>query len=534
MTVAALPGSAAEPVNKWLVAVSIAFGSLMATIDSSIVNVALPNIRGELGASIQEITWISTAYMIAMVLVMPLTGFLGGFFGQKRVYLFSMVLFVAGSAMCGTARSLTSLVAYRILQGFGGGALQPTQQAILRQTFPPHEQGMAMALFSMVIMIGPAIGPVLGGYITDNYAWPWIFYINLPVGLIGILMTVQNVHEPDDVRVANRARAELARKNLDIAGIVLMVIGIGALQYLFEEGPQDDWFDSMEIRIAAFTCAVALIGFVVRELTATAPVVNLRLFKDPTFASATVIAFVMFGMLMGSMFLLPVFAQESLHYTATLSGIVLMPRTLAMMAISPFIGRIYNSVQPAIVVAVGVLLFVIGSWQLSHITLDTSATDMIVPLVITGFAFACLFVPLTTAALSKVERHLMADAAGLNSFVRQVGGSVGLTIFATMFTNYATEARVGLAAHLTQLRPEVVAELSRSAQAMIAHGANPVSAPMAAGSMLGMHLYEQSTVLSFDRVFMLQGVLFLGVLPLLLFLRVPRTSAPAHVEISAE
>src|SRR5262249_18781157 len=301
------------------------------------------------------------------------------FFGQKRVYLISMVMFVAASALCGTARSLPALILYRVIQGFGGGALQPTQQAILRQTFPPEEQGMAMAIFSMVIMVGPAVGPVLGGWITDNYSWPWIFYINLPVGLIGIMMTLSNVHEPDDVRAANRARAEAARKNLDIAGIVLMVVGISALQYLFEEGPQNDWFDAMEIRVAMFVAVVALIAFVIRELTATAPVVNLRGFKDATFASATLIAFIMFGMLMGSMFLLPVFAQESLHYTATLSGIVLMPRTLAMMAMSPIVGRLYNKVQPAFIVGFGVLLFAIGSWQLSKITLDTSSTDMIVP-----------------------------------------------------------------------------------------------------------------------------------------------------------
>ncbi|HTR51422.1 MAG TPA: DHA2 family efflux MFS transporter permease subunit [Kofleriaceae bacterium] len=535
MTATSLPVTSAPPqVNKWLVAVSIAFGSLMATIDSSIVNVALPNIRGELGASIQEITWISTAYMIAMVLVMPLTGFLGGFFGQKRVYLISMVVFVAGSALCGTARSLTTLVFYRILQGLGGGALQPSQQAILRQTFPPHEQGMAMAIFSMVIMVGPAIGPVLGGYITDNYSWPWIFYINLPVGAIGILMTMQNVHEPDDVRAANRARAELARKNLDIAGIVLMVIGIGALQYLFEEGPQDDWFDSMQIRIAMFVCCVALIGFIIRELTATAPVVNLRLFKDPTFASATFVAFIMFGMLMGSMFLLPVFCQESLHYTATLSGVVLMPRTLAMMAVSPIVGRLYNRVQPGFIVGFGVLLFAIGSYQLSHITLDTSSTDMIVPLVITGGAFACLFVPLTTAALSKVERHLMADAAGLNSFIRQVGGSIGLTIFATMFTNYALEANSALSAHLTVLRPEVVGHLSRMVHMMVSHGANPAAAQAFAMRITGGRMFAQATVLSFDRVFLLQGILFFGVLPLLFLIRVPRHAAPAHVEMPAE
>ncbi len=534
-SVAALPSGAAPlPVNKWLVALSIAFGSLMATIDSSIVNVALPNIRGELGASIQEITWISTAYMIAMVLVMPLTGFLGGFFGQKRVYLFSMVLFVAGSALCGTARSLPMLVLWRILQGLGGGALQPTQQAILRQTFPPEEAGMAMALFSMVIMIGPAVGPVLGGFITDNYAWPWIFYINLPVGIVGIMMTLRNVREPDDVRLANRARAELARKNLDLAGIALMVVGIGALQYMFEEGPQDDWFDSMNIRVALFLTVVGLAGFVIRELTATAPVVNLKLFRDPTFASATLIAFVMFGMLMGSMFLLPVFAQESLHYTATLSGIVLMPRTLAMMAVSPFIGRIYNKVQPAFIVGFGVLLFMVGSYELSGITLDTGSGDLIMPLVVTGAAFACLFVPLTTAALSNIPRHQMADAAGLNSFVRQVGGSVGLTIFATLFTNYAVEARASLAQHVSVLRPEVVAQIGAMRGNMMLHGATSSGSMMASMRMIGGRIYAQSSVLSIDRIFILQGVLFLAVIPLLFFLRVPKVTGPVHVEISAE
>lgn len=529
-----VPAQPPAPVNKWLVTLSIAFGSLMATIDSSIVNVALPNIRGELGASIQEITWISTAYMVAMVLVMPLTGFLGGFFGQKRVYLASMVMFVAASAMCGTARSLPALIFYRVLQGLGGGALQPTQQAILRQTFPPAEQGMAMALFSMVIMVGPAIGPVLGGYITDNYAWPWIFFINLPVGIIGIMMTAQNVHEPDDVRAANRARAEIARKHLDVAGIIFMVVGIGALQYLFEEGPQDDWFDSLHIQIAAFTAAVALAAFVIRELTATAPVVNLRLFKDTTFASATVVAFLMFGMLMGSMFLLPVFAQESLHYTATMSGWMLMPRTLAMMAASPIVGRLYNRVQPAFIVGFGVLLFVLGSYQLSHITLETSAAAMTVPLIITGVAFACLFVPLTTAALSHVPRHQMADAAGLNSFVRQVGGSIGLTVFATLFTNFALEARANLATHATVLRPEVTAQLAELRATLIAHGVDPGAAPMLAGRAVGGAMMRQAMVLSFERVFLLQGALFLLVLPVLYFLRVRRTAAPAHVELPAE
>jgi DHA2 family multidrug resistance protein len=264
-------------------------------------------------------------------------------------------------------------------------------------------------------------------------------------------------------------------------------------------------------------------------------VVNLRLFKDPTFASATLISFVMFGMLMGSMFLLPVFAQESLHYTATISGLMLMPRTLAMMFASPFVGRLYNKVQPAFIVGFGVIMFAIGSWMLSHISQETSSSDMIFPLIVTGIAFACLFVPLTTAALSKIDRHLMADAAGLNSFIRQIGGSVGLTIFATMFTNYAIEARVGLAAHLTTLRPEVVARLAELKQMAIMHGVDPITAQFQAARVLGSGMYQQATVLSFDRVFMFQGILFLFVIPLLFFLRVPRiVGEKVHIELPGE
>jgi DHA2 family multidrug resistance protein len=264
------------------------------------------------------------------------------------------------------------------------------------------------------------------------------------------------------------------------------------------------------------------------------PVVNLKMFNEKTFTSATVIAFVMYGMLMGSMFLLPVFAQESLHYTATLSGIVLMPRTLAMMAVSPIVGKLYNKIQPAFIVGAGVVLFAIGSWQLSDITLDTSATKLIMPLVITGAGFACLFVPLTTAALSRTPRALMADAAGLNSFVRQIGGSIGLTIFATMFTNYAVDARAGVARNLTALRPEVVMHLAAVKAGLISHGVNAMTASADAGRAIAMSWYQQGTVLSFDRVFMLQGLLFLGVIPLLFFLRVPRTFEAEHLEIAME
>jgi len=521
-------------VGKWTVAVSVAVGSLMATIDTSIVNVALPSIRGQLGASLQEITWISTAYMVAMVLVMPLTGFLGSFFGQKRVYVASMVIFTLGSILCGTARSLEMLVVFRILQGLGGGALQPTQQAILRQTFPPHEQGMAMAVFSMVIMVGPAIGPVLGGWITDQYSWPWIFYVNLPVGILGIYLSARNVHEPADVRAANRARAEVAKKNLDIAGIVLMTVAIGSMMYVLEEGASQDWFDSTKIVIATYISAVSLIAFVIRELTATAPVVDLRMFRDPTFASGTLVAGVVFAMLMGSMLLLPVFTQELMHFDATQSGIVLLPRTIAMMISSPFVGRLYNKISPAWLVAFGMVMTALGSWMQADISLMTSTHDLILPLAVTGVGFAFLFVPLTTAALSNVPRHEMAGAAGVNSFVRQVGGSIGLSVFATLFTRFSVHAAAGLATEVTPLRPEVMSQLVQVRAGFLARGLDLDSATAMAKQTFAGRAALQGTVIGFDKTFVLQTIAFLAVIPLLLFLRVKRTQTSTHVEMPVE
>jgi DHA2 family multidrug resistance protein len=523
-----------EPVNKWIVTIAIAFGSLMAAIDSSIVNVALPNIRGTVGATVEEITWVSTAYIIATVLIMPLTGFLGSFFGQKRVYVLSMVLFVLGSALCGLARSLPTLVVYRAIQGFGAGSLQPTQQAILRQTFPPKEQGMAMAMFAMAIMVGPAVGPTLGGWIVDNYSWPWIFYINLPVGFVGLVMTIRFVHEPEDVLIANRARAEVQKKNLDIAGIVLMCVGVSTLQYVLEEGQRDDWFQSPLITTLAFVAGISLSTFVVRELTAVAPVVNLRLFRDRTFLSATLLGGVMYGMLMGSLFLLPVFMQEVLGFDATQSGWTLMPRTLAMMLVTPLIGRIYNSVPPAIVVAVGIVLFAIGSYELSHITLQSGSADIIFSLVITGFGFACLFIPLTTAALTFIPRTDLADAAGLNSFVRQIGGSFGLTIFATLLSNYGVRASASVSWHVTSLRSDVMQNLYGMMHAMEARGFDPVAAKQMALRAMAGKVAMQGTVLAFEKTFLLQGIVFLMVMPLLFFLRVgerEKTDEPLEIPL---
>jgi DHA2 family multidrug resistance protein len=426
------------------------------------------------------------------------------------------------------------LVLWRILQGIGGGALQPTQQAILRQTFPPNEQGMAMAVFSMVIMVGPAVGPVLGGWITDNYSWPWIFFVNLPVGVLGIYLTFRNVIEPADVLAANRARAAVARKHLDIAGILLMAIAIGALQYVLEEGPSADWFDSTSIVVGTYIAAVGLVAFVIRELTATAPVVDLRMFRDPTFASGTAIAGLVFAMLMGSMFLLPVFTQELMRFTATQSGIILLPRTIAMMIASPIVGRLYNQIRPAWLCAFGLLMTALGCWMQSDINLMTANNDLIWPLAVTGIGFAFLFVPLTTAALSNIPRHELAGAAGVNSFVRQVGGSIGLSIFANLFTNYSRYASQGLAQNVSVLRPEVAMQAAMTRANLMAHGLGSDVATALTQRMLAGRAAMQGTVIGFDKTFVLQTIAFVIVVPLLLFLRVKRAKETAHVDLSME
>jgi DHA2 family multidrug resistance protein len=517
--------------NKWLVTVSISFGTLMGAIDASIVNVALPHIRGALGATVQEITWISTGYAVALVLVMPLTAFLGRRFGQKRVYMACLVLFLGGSALCGVATSLPALVLFRALQGFGAGALQPTEQAILRQTFPPEEQGMAMALFAMAVMLGPALGPTLGGVIVDHTHWSWIFFINLPVGAVGLLMVSLFVHEDPEILARNAAQAAAERKNVDWAGIVLMAVGLTALVYFLEEGARDDWFESTAISVIFGVAVVSLISFVIRELTAAVPAVNLRLFKDRVFTSGTLLGAMMFAMLMANMFLLPLFMQELLGFTATQSGVALMPRVLVMMVATPIVGRLYNRVDPRILIAIGVVFFAIGAYDMSHLTLQSGQGDVIGAIALQGVGFAGLFVPLTTAALSRIERHRISDATGLNSLLRQIGGAIGLAVFATLLTNHTTTAAEAVRAHVTATSPIVQQRIATTQAALQAHGMDPVSAHTAAIASLQGAVLRQASVLSFEWVFLLAGVLFLLVLPLLVFLKVDRVGRRTEVHV---
>jgi DHA2 family multidrug resistance protein len=515
-----------RPDNKWLVAASISFGALMATIDVSIVNVALPQIRGSVGASIDQMTALGTSFAIAQVIIMPLTAFLGRFLGQKRVYLFCLGLFLVGSMLCGLAHTLPQLIAARALQGFGAGALQPSQMAILRQTFPPKEQGMAMAVFAMVVVIGPAIGPTLGGWIVDNWSWPWIFYINLPVGILGILATIRFVHEPEDIRAANRAQAEVMRRNLDWQGIAYMSVGLASLQYVLQEGSRMDWFDSKAITLATFLAVAGIVAFVVQELRTPAPAVNLRLFRDPTFTSATVIGSVMFANLMANMFLLPVFMQEMLGFTALKSGMALMPRALVMMVATPIVGRIYNRVSPRLLVALGLVCVALGSLDMGRFTLQTSDTGIITTLLLQGVGFSLLFVPLTTVALSHVARTQLTDASGLNSLVRQFGGSAGLAIYGTLLGQYTTRAQAALAVHVDPYRPEVAQRLELMTRGMIANGMDAATAHATALKALAGTVARQAAMIAFEKTFMLTGFMMITLLAFVFFLRSKDHEAP--------
>ena len=507
----------------------------MGAIDSSIVSVALPHMMGTLGATIQEITWISTGYIIANVVVMPFTALLGRRFGQKRVYMACLVLFLLGSILCGTARTLPTLILFRVLQGLGAGALQPTEQAILRQTFSAKEQGMAMALFAMAVMLGPAIGPTLGGWIVDNYAWPWIFYINVPVGMLGLAMVAAFVHEDEEIVAQNRALAAAQRKDMDWWGIGLLVAGLCALQYVLEEGQKDDWFQSGAITLGFWAALIFIAAFVIRELTCAVPAVNIRLFKDPVFLSGTLIGSLMFALLMATMFLLPLFMQQLLGFTATDAGFALMPRVFVMMVATPIIGRIYNRVSPRVVIGIGVVFIAWGAYEMSRFTLASGQSDIIWAIITQGFGFSCLFVPLSTVALAAIPRHLMADATGLNSLFRQIGGSIGLAVGATLLTRYGGQARAALVAHVTPSSGASMARLQRTIGGLVARGFDPTAARQMALRALDGVVEQQAALLAFDRVFIMAGIAFLVVLPLLYFLKTPDIAGPpVNIDVHIE
>ncbi len=512
--------------DKWIITITVMIGTIMAALDSSIVNVALPYMRGTLGASVEEITWVATGYILSTVIIMPIIGMLSARFGRKKFYLVSIVSFTVSSMLCGLAWDMTSMVLFRVIQGMGGGALIPISQAILRETYPPEEQGMAMGIYGFGVVLGPAFGPTIGGWLTDHYSWPWIFYINVPIGILNFLLVMRYIKDPP----------YLVREKgtIDFLGLSLMTIGLGALQVLLEKGEQEDWFSSDMIRILLVFAVAGLVLFVWRELTADRPAVDLRILKDVNFASGSLIGGILGMGLMGSLFLLPMFLQQLLGYPALDSGFIQMPRSLAMAIAMPVGGRLYNRLGPRKLITFGLVVTAISFYQLSRLSLDIGYFDVFVPQIFQGAGFGLIFVALSTAALSTVEKQRLTAAAGLYNVVRQVFGSIGIAIAATQLTKSMSGYHAMLAEKVTEYGSVASGWMQTVTSGMQSRGADPGTARQMALSMLEGEMSRQAGMMAYNYMFLLVTSLFVISLPLVFFLKSVRKKPDGVEELIAE
>ncbi|HET7583474.1 MAG TPA: DHA2 family efflux MFS transporter permease subunit [Gemmatimonadaceae bacterium] len=517
------PAKLAAAPHKWLVAGSVMTGTIMAVLDSSIVNVALPDMSGSLGVTIEQITWVVTGYILSNVIIMPITGLLSSRFGRKNFYMASVVMFTVASMLCGLAGSLGVMVVFRILQGAGGGVLITVSQAILRESFPAEEQGMAMGIYGMGVVLAPAFGPTLGGWITDNYSWPWIFYINVPIGIINLMLVSRFIEDPWYLK--------RERGRIDFEGLALLTIGLGALQLMLEKGETEDWFNSGLIITLAIVAAVGLVLFIWRELVTARPAVDLRILQNSSFSSATALGGVLGMGLYGSLFLLPLFLQNLLGYPAMESGLALMPRSLAMAVVMPIGGRFYNKLGPRVLVSVGLVVSAFSFWELSHLTTQVGFWDIFWPQLWQGVGFSLIFVALSTAALATIEPARMTAASGLYNVVRQVFGSVGIAVAATQLTSGMSRYRAVLSTHITMLDTTTRSWLDAAVGAMMRAGADRYTAMQRALALLEGKVMRQAAVLSYNHIFALITLTFLLGLPLVLLLRRGHHEGPAELAV---
>jgi len=511
--------------DKWIITLTVMIGTIMSALDTSIVNVALPYMRGTLGASVEEITWVATGYILSNVIVMPIVGMLSARYGRKKFYLFSIISFTASSMLCGVAWDLTSMIVFRVIQGIGGGVLIPVSQAILRETFPPDEQGKAMGLYGFGVVLGPAFGPTLGGWLTDHFSWPWIFYINVPIGILNTLMVMRYIKDPPYL-VREKGK-------IDFLGLGLMTLGLGALQILLERGEREAWFESDMIRVLLIASLAALALFIWRELTCEKPAVDLRILKDVNFSSGSLIGGLLGMGLFGSLFLLPMFLQQLLGYPALDSGIALMPRSLAMAVAMPIAGRFYNRVGPRILIGSGLVVTAVSFYQLSCLSLNVGYMDFFLPQFLQGVGFGLIFVALSTAALSTIERQNMTSAAGLFNVVRQVFGSIGIAIAASQLTKAMTGYHALLAEKVTEYGHVGSQWIGTVAGGMQAQGADPSSARQMALTLLDGEVTRQAAMMAYNHMYLLVTSLFFISFPLIFFLKTDKKQEGA-AEIVAE
>ncbi|CAN5548113.1 MDR family MFS transporter [soil metagenome] len=498
-------------LNKWGVAVAVAIGALLEIVDTSIVNVALPQIQSSLGATLAQVTWVVSGYAVANVIILPMTAWLGDRFGKKNYFIFSLVGFTMASALCGLSHSLTMLVFARILQGLMGGGLLAKAQAILFETFPREEQAMAQAFFGIIVISGPAIGPTLGGYLVTNIDWRWIFYVNLPVGVVAVMMC--NAFLAEDPPKEQRSRG-----SVDFIEIGLLALGLGCLQGMLENGQEDDWFDSPTIVLLTVVAAVSLILFVGRSLRSASPVVDLRVLRYRPLWSGSLLSVVVGMALYGALFSVPIFAQTILHYTSQDTGILLVPGALASAVAMPIAGQLLKRFDPRFVLIAGAVILISQMFVLGQLTTSTGGGDLFWPLIIRQFGTVMMFLPLSMATLGDIPKKDIGKATGIFSLTRQLGGSVGIALLSTMLGARMVFHKAVIAEKLTAGDPQTMQRIGAYTAGFLAHGDDLPTAKAKAMMAIDGAASVQASVLSFNDTFHATAILLIFTLPLVIFL----------------
>ena len=474
--------------NPWLIAVSVMLPTFMEVLDTSIASVALPHIAGSLSASVDEATWVLTSYLVANAVILPASGWFALRFGRRNFLIFCIALFTTASFFCGAAGSLGMILFARAVQGAGGGALQPLSQAILLESFPPAKRGSAMAAFALGVVVAPVLGPTLGGYLTDQYSWRWSFYINIPIGIIAVFMISRFVEDPPYIKSAQPGR-------IDGIGLGLLALWIGALQFILDKGQEDDWFGSARIRWAAVLVAVGLIVFLIRELTARHPVVDLRVFTDRNFAVGCLIIALFGGVIYGIITILPLFYQTLLNYTAWAAGLAVSPRGIGAVLIMPVVGVLANRVDVRYLMTVGFATFAISAVWMAQLTLDISQWSLLIPIVLSGAAAGIVFVPTATVAVGTLSNEKIGNATGLFNLLRNVGGSVGIAMIETMIARRQQLHRAELSRYVSPRQPfQQAYDLYYS---LLAQSSGPHLAMQRAYALINNGLNQQAVVYSY-------------------------------------
>ena len=514
--------------TRWLILFGLITAAIMEVLDTTIVNVALPQMAGNLGATQQEISWVSTGYILSNVVVLPMTAFFTERFGRRRYLTGSIILFAIASFLCGTSHSLVELVVWRIVQGAGGAALLSTAQATIRQIFPREQQGFVQAVFLLGIIVAPTLGPTLGGWITDNYTWNWCFFINVPIAMLSTFLVSTFLKDPPGQKRRGGG--------VDWLGITLLTVGLGALQYVLEEGNADDWFNDVWILRLSIVAAVCLVSMVWWELSPRNPhpVVNFRVLKNRELA-ASIFLFVALGFgLYGGVFIFPLFTQSLLHFTPTETGLALMPGGLATAFTALICGRLLTGarplVDPRILIALGLAIFAVAMWDLGHLTTNSGEPDVRLALIVRGAGLGFLFTPINNVAYASLKASEAQQAAGLINLARQLGGSFGIAILATYVTVHTQIHRVNLLGYVYAGRPVVDERLQALTANLLAHGYGPDAARRGALAILDQEVTRQAAMLSYNDAWMLLLLTFLLVSPAILLLRSHRGTRAEPVD----